>query len=243
MWSHRKQEKNKISWVCCHEIHLAGDLLAVSWLCRATEQPICRKSCSDTISEAQVWAVRKGIAIFLAVWASSLAQAEGLSSPPRWWPRELRCHQPRTGPAPSSRHLSGSHLAKGSSHCHAAALEQAEKGASPLLLKRNKTKQNKTNKHRTKKSNSFSHTKGSGWDYAIYTCNGPLHRTNNLKRLLWKACIPCETSQKQTDIWYNFLQILRFSLLYNLPKYLQPSAFDWKPAIGLPSIIFNSLNR
>lgn len=241
MWTHRKQENNKISWVCCHETHLAEDLLVVSWLCRATERPICRKSCLDTISEAQAWLVRKGIIISLAVWASSVTQAEGLTSPSWRWPREPWYNQPLTGPALSSQHLSGSHLVKGFSHCHAAAPEQAQKGASPLLLKQ--IKKTKHPKKWPKKTSSFSHTKWSGWDCAIYTCNGPLHRTKGFKRLLWKACILCETSQKQTDIWYNFLQILQFTLLYNLPKYLQPCAFDWKPAIGLPSIIFNSLNR
>lgn len=141
MWTHRKQENNKISWVCCHETHLAEDLLLVSWLCRATERPICRKSCLDTISEAQAWLVRKGIIISLAVWASSVAQAEGLTSPSWRWPREPWYNQPWTGPALSSQHLSGSHLVKGFSHCHAAAPEQAQKGASPLLLKQiNKTK-------------------------------------------------------------------------------------------------------
>jgi len=40
--------------------------------------------------------------------------------------------------------------------------------------------------------------------------------------LLRTASILCESSQKQTGMWYNFLQVLQFSLLCILPKYLQP---------------------
>lgn len=164
---------------------------------------------------------------FLAVRDSSLPQAEGLTLPSQGWPRELQHKQTHLGPSLSSQQLSCSHLVKGFSRCPTAGTELAEKRAtvhSQAFVKE-----------------QFPMNKTAGWD-PLYL-QWSTAQDQGLLTVAVKSIYSVQNITEGTDIWYNFLQISQYSLLYTLPKYLQPSAFDWKLGIGLPLIIFNSLNR